>query len=422
VLESVEITVGKTVYTYPEEFFSLSVAGIPAQLAGPFVWIGFSQDVDASKLASMAVSGKIAIALEGSAGKEEADRSERRQKRRELLAYLEAAGAKALLVLMDEEEFQGYSRFAGRSSMAVVNESESGFPMFYVSPQMGEAILRSAKTSESKVRAEMTATGSIPDIDFGRMKWSYEAKVTQSSVYPTNVMGYLEGTDKKDEVIIFTAHYDHEGVNAKGEIFNGADDDGSGTTTILELAEAFVQATEAGYRPRRSLVFMAVSGEEKGLLGSGYYADHPVFPISQTVANLNIDMIGRIDRFYEGREDSANYTYVIGAGRLSTELREINEHMNGEFAHLTLDYKYDDPKDPNRFYERSDHYNFAKKGIPIIFYFTGVHKDYHRPTDTVEKINFDKMARIAKLIFATGWELANRDERIVVDHPTEEGN
>ena len=280
---------------------------------------------------------------------------------------------------------------------------------------MGATLLKSAKTDESRVRALMEETGSLPALDFSRLKWAYQARVTRESVFPSNVLGYLEGTDKKDEVIIFTAHYDHEGINEQGEIFNGADDDGSGTATIIELAEAFALAAEGGYRPRRSLLFMAVSGEEKGLLGSAYYADHPVFSIENTVANLNIDMIGRTDPFYEGREDSANYVYIIGADRLSKDLHEINEQMNTGFAGLTLDYKYNDPRDPNRFYERSDHYNFAQKGIPIIFYFTGVHKDYHRPTDTAEKINYEKMGRIARLIFATGWELANRDERIVVD-------
>ncbi len=261
----------------------------------------------------------------------------------------------------------------------------------------------------------MKNTGTLPTVDLSKAKWSYSADIQQNSVFPSNVLGYLEGTDKKDEVIVFTAHYDHEGVNSRGDIYNGADDDGSGTTTILELAEAFVLAAKAGYRPRRSLLFMAVSGEEKGLLGSGFYADHPVYPIENTVANLNIDMIGRIDPNYEGSKDSANYVYIIGSDRLSTDLHKISEEVNTAYTHIKLDYRYNAADDPNRFYERSDHYNFAKKGVPIIFYFTGVHKDYHKPTDTVEKINFQKMAKIARLIFATGWELANREDRIRVD-------
>jgi Zn-dependent M28 family amino/carboxypeptidase len=161
---------------------------------------------------------------------------------------------------------------------------------------------------------------------------------------------------------------------------------------------------------------MTVSGEEKGLLGSEWYADHPVFPLENTVANLNIDMIGRTD---EAHEDNPNYIYLIGSDRLSTELHRISEEANTTYSGLELDYTYNDPNDPNRFYYRSDHYNFAKNGIPVIFYFSGVHEDYHQPTDTPDKIMYDKMVPIARLVFHTAWDLANREKRIVVDVPQE---
>ncbi len=232
------------------------------------------------------------------------------------------------------------------------------------------------------------------------------------SVSTENVIGFIEGSDKKEEVIIITAHLDHIGVNSDGQINNGADDDGSGTVAILELAQAFARAKKAGKGPRRSIIFMTVTGEEKGLLGSKYFVDNPIFPLSKIVCNLNIDMIGRTDAEHEGKPD---YIYLIGADKLSNKLHEISEKANNEHTMLELDYTFNSPNDPNRFYYRSDHYNFAEKKIPVIFYFRGVHADYHQPSDDIEKIQFDQMEKITRLVFFTAWELANREERIVVD-------
>ena len=226
-----------------------------------------------------------------------------------------------------------------------------------------------------------------------------------------NVLAYIEGTEKPDELIIVTAHYDH--IGAEGDVvFNGADDDGSGTVALMELAQAFKMASEQGNGPKRSILFMPVSGEEKGLLGSEYYSKNPVFPLEQTVANLNVDMIGRLDEAHEG---NPNFVYLIGSDKLSSDLHQISENANETYTKLELDYTFNDENDPNRFYYRSDHYNFAKNGIPVIFYFCGVHEDYHKETDTVDKIDFNKMETITKLIFHTAWDLANRPERIIVD-------
>jgi Zn-dependent M28 family amino/carboxypeptidase len=226
-----------------------------------------------------------------------------------------------------------------------------------------------------------------------------------------NVLGFLEGTDKKDEILVVSAHYDHIGI-IDGEVHNGADDDGSGTVAVLEMAQAFTQAKKDGFNPRRSILFLTVTGEEKGLLGSEYYTDHPVFPLAQTIADLNIDMIGRTDKEHEGKGD---YVYVIGSDKLSSELHAINEAANKKYTNIGLDYRFNDPEDPNRFYYRSDHYNFAKHKIPVAFYFNGVHDDYHGAGDEVDKIEFPKMEKRAQLVFYTAWELANRDKRIVVD-------
>ena len=228
-----------------------------------------------------------------------------------------------------------------------------------------------------------------------------------------NVLGYIEGTDEKlkEELVIVTAHFDHLGKRGD-DIYNGADDNGSGTSTVLEVAEAFMEAKKQGVGPRRSVLAMLVTGEEKGLLGSKFYVEKPVFPLDKTIVNINVDMVGRVDNKYA---DNPNYIYVIGSDRLSTELHEINEKVNEEHTQLTLDYTYNAEDDPNRYYYRSDHYNFAEKGIPAIFYFNGTHADYHRTSDTVEKINFEKMELIGQLVFHTAWQIANQDKTIEVD-------
>ena len=222
-----------------------------------------------------------------------------------------------------------------------------------------------------------------------------------------NVLGFIEGSDLKEELIIITAHYDHLGKH-DSLIFNGADDDASGVAGAMEIAEAFMLAKKDGKGPRRSILIMPVSGEEKGLLGSKYYTDNPVYPLNNTIANLNIDMIGRLDDWHS----TGNYVYLIGSDRLSYDLHNINEEVNTKYTKLDLDYKYNDEEDPNRYYYRSDHYNFAKNNIPVIFYFNGLHDDYHKVTDTIDKIDFKKMEIITRLIFLTAWEIANREERI----------
>jgi hypothetical protein len=227
----------------------------------------------------------------------------------------------------------------------------------------------------------------------------------------SNVAARIDGTDKKDEIIVFSAHYDHLGVH-DGVLYPGADDDGSGTVGIMEIAQAFAIAQKKGKGPRRTLLFLCFSGEEKGLLGSEYYTTHPLLPMENTIVNLNIDMIGRVD---EAHVKNPNYVYIIGDEKLSSELRPISEKANNTYLHMTLDYKYNVENEPNRYYSRSDHYNFAKKGIPVIFYFNGSHKDYHKPSDTFDKINFGKLLNTTKLVYYTAWDLANRDERLKAD-------
>ena len=229
-----------------------------------------------------------------------------------------------------------------------------------------------------------------------------------------NVIAYIEGSEKPNEVLIISAHLDHLGITKKGEVNNGADDDGSGTVGIMEIAEAFKLAVNDGFRPRRSVAFLHVTGEEIGLFGSRYYTDEdPIFPLKNTIANLNIDMIGRVD---EKHETQPNYLYLIGSDRLSTELHNVSDSINKATVNINLSYEFNKKNDPNRFYYRSDHYNFAKHKVPVIFYFNGTHEDYHKPSDTPDKINYDLLETRARLIFYTAWELANRANRVALDN------
>jgi hypothetical protein len=279
----------------------------------------------------------------------------------------------------------------------------------YISTTMATEIIGKKQKKILKSRKRMAKGKGSPvslmatlDLDLEK-----EIKILQSN----NVIGYIEGTDKKDEYLVVSAHFDHLGKRGD-DIYYGADDNGSGSSLLLELAQSFQQAVLEGQRPSRSIVFCWFTGEEKGLLGSKYYAEYPVFPLNSTVVNVNVDMVGRTDDKYN---DKTDYTYIIGSDRLSSDLHKINEMMNQQYTQIVLDYKYNDEADPNQFYYRSDHYNFAKNGVPAIFFFTGTHKDYHRTTDTADKILFDKMVPIGKLIFQTTYEIANRKDRLVVD-------
>lgn len=268
--------------------------------------------------------------------------------------------------------------------------------------------------SESVAKKWLAFEGEFNDIssqNFSNLQLYIDIKTTRETLYGENVLGYIEGTDLKHEIVVITAHYDHLGIH-HDKTYYGADDNGSGTAAILEIAEAFSEACKNGYRPRRSVLIMLFSGEEKGLLGSLYYTNNPIFPLQNLIANLNIDMIGRIDANHAG---NTNYVYLIGSDKLSSDLHKISENANSTYTNLMLDYTYNDPNDLNKFYYRSDHYNFAKNNIPVIFYFSGIHEDYHKPTDIPEKLDYKKIEKITQLVFYTAWDLANREKKPVVE-------
>jgi Zn-dependent M28 family amino/carboxypeptidase len=233
-----------------------------------------------------------------------------------------------------------------------------------------------------------------------------------------NVVGIIEGTDPKlkDTYVAYGAHYDHTGFRETAKpgedmINNGADDDGSGSVAIMAIARAYA----SGPKPKRSILMVWHAGEETGLLGSRYMADHPVVgDIDKIVAQLNMDMVGR-----NQDDDPANtdMIYVVGSDRISTDLHNINEDANNAMKEpLRLDYSMNDPADPESIYTRSDHYSYAAKGVPIIFYFSGLHPDYHRPTDTVDKILFGKIRKVAQLAYTTGWRVATSEKAPAKDN------
>lgn len=275
------------------------------------------------------------------------------------------------------------------------------FPILFVK----QSALESLKKKSNGFLSGKVAKPMKPVFTLNAQLNTQEERLTSS-----NVLAYIEGSDPvlSKEVVVITAHYDHIGVD-HGVVYNGADDDGTGTVALLELAEAFMEAKKNGEGPKRSILIMPVSGEEKGLLGSDYYSSHPIIPLANTVADLNIDMIGRNDI---GHEKDTNYIYIIGSNMLSNDLHDVNEKANEKYTRIKLDYKFNSLSDPNQFYYRSDHYNFAKHSIPVIFYFSGVHEDYHQPTDDVEKIIFPKVEKVARLVFFTAWELSDNPKRI----------
>lgn len=318
-------------------------------------------------------------------------------------------GAKAVLIVVDNvSEDIRVNRHRLETESMKLEMDKTEMPIIYISKEMANDILR--KQDVDKLKDKICSTGK-PINKSAKTKMVIDIKNKVEKITSENVLGYIEGTDLKEQLIIVTSHYDHLGRDGN-KIYYGADDDGSGTVAIIQLAEAFAQAKKEGHGARRSMLFMTVAGEEKGLLGSSYYVQHPEFLLKNTVCDLNIDMIGRQD---EKHKDNPNYVYIIGDDKLSSTLHTISENANNTYSNLELDYTYNDVNDKNRFYYRSDHYNFAKNGIPVIFYFNGVHPDYHRPTDTVDKINFEKMEKITRQVFFTAWDLANRNERIVVD-------
>ncbi|KXX67284.1 M28 family peptidase [Flammeovirga sp. SJP92] len=387
------------------------------------VFIGYGEDNEGvSDYQNIDVKGKGVVFFENTPSKYGASNKMSGLRKKAKIAA-ERGASFAIVISESDEKFNTQSsRYGsyiskGRLTFEKPSEtSDNGFGLILVKPSSFFKMIGVDQKKLEKQIDKAIAKGK-PSATGESYKMEINAKFSTRKMPTENVLGFMEGTDLKDEVLVVTSHYDHVGI-INGEIHNGADDDGSGTTGLLEIINAFSQAKKEGNGPRRSILFMTVTGEEKGLLGSEYYSDHPIFPLEKTIADLNIDMIGRGD---EAHSENPDFVYVIGADMLSSELHELHEQVAKKYVpELDLDYTYNAKDDPNRYYYRSDHYNFAKHGIPVIFYFNGTHEDYHQPTDTVDKITFGPMAKRAKLVFSTAWELANRDKAPIVDQKTEQ--
>ncbi|MCU0469540.1 MAG: M28 family peptidase [Arcicella sp.] len=422
-------------YVYLTDFISNSIAPMPKEQTMDVVFAGYGiEDKSFNDYAKVEVKDKIVVVFEGEpragdgtfliSGTSEMTKWGGSDSWKEKMNLAKSKGAKGMLIITRQsvEDFEkavkqrqtmmkrfGNARLGFRE---ISDPQSSDFAVLTIGQTLGAEILKTNVAEFENLKQKITDTKKAVDNAFGGSSVTLKIERSVEGIETYNVLGYLEGTDKKDEVVIITSHYDHVGVQ-DGKIYNGADDDGSGTVSVLEVAQAFSEAAKKGQKPRRSVLFMTVTGEEKGLLGSEYYVKHPVFPLENTVCDINIDMVGRTDKDHEGKGD---YIYVIGSDKLSSELHATLLEQNQKHGSpIDLDFRYNDPNDPNRFYYRSDHYNFAKNKIPVAFFFNGVHDDYHQPTDDVEKIEFGKMEKRARLVFHLAWEVANREKRLVVD-------
>ena len=418
-------------YTSGKDFYASGSADAKTINADEIIFIGYGIGTDSyDDLKGTDITGKVVLFInDGEPMKDgvskitgTATKSDWSTSRIKRIQFLQSKNP-ALILSVSPNVANNLKRFGGAIGAGRLSIKKDGpaaprtqAVVYNITPGMATQILKPTGKTYEELKKSIDDAGT-PQTQTVKASLATAYDTQTKDVKAVDVLGYLPGTDLKNEVLIFSAHYDHIGLNPNGpdKVNNGADDDGSGTTGILEIARAFMQAKKEGHGPRRSVLFLGNVGEEKGLLGSEYYTDHPVFPLASTITDLNIDMIGRVGFEYIGKPDSANYVYVIGSAMLSKELHQVNEDANNTYTKLDLDYKYDDPNDPNRFYYRSDHYNFAKHGVPIIFYFNGVHADYHQPGDEISKINFPMLAKRAQLVFYTGWDLANRDKRPAVD-------
>ncbi len=416
----VSISTKKSTFGFLTDFYFFPGFGDQEIEASDMLFLGYGiEDSAYNDYAGMDVKDKVIVILNGEPyGSDGNSLLSKKRKpslwttwKRKKAETAREKGVKAVLIIDDSFEKNVLEQTHGilTPTLKLENEpDESRTPIFFISPSMADRVLK--KTGlYNQLKSQIDESGKpVRKKIKNKIKFSIKRQVNKLNA--CNVVGFIEGKSKKEEVVVLTAHFDHLGKH-DGKIFYGADDDASGTTALIAIAKAFAEAKNNGNGPERSILIMPVSGEEKGLLGSSYYVEHPLFPLANTVADLNIDMIGRIDTLHK----DGNYIYLIGSDKLSSDLHRVSEETNRQCCQLDLDYRYDSPKDPNRFYYRSDHYNFAKNRIPVIFYFNGVHADYHQATDTKEKIDFNKMEKITNLVFFTAWELANRPDRIKLD-------
>ncbi len=434
-------------FLYGRDFFANATSG--AAMNAPMVfggngWLVKSKGLEPLK--DLNVRGKIVViyadnAPRGVSFRELFESGRRGEAWADPMTYAKQQGAAGIIAvgtpnIVKNWETLRRQRETGDYRVDKLTKSrEKNLPTVFLSPTAAEKLFSGESFDLKKITEIYNSTEPMPAFEFGAGKTanlSVETKVETADTQ--NVVAVWEGSDPtlKNEYVAIGAHYDHDGVNpyAPGEdkIWNGADDDGSGTVAVLAIAETLAKAA---VRPKRSVLFVWHAGEEKGLWGSEYFNKFPTVDIKNVVAQLNIDMIGRSKKpGYQAPCDvnlrpgqrpcnaelsGENEIYVIGSEMMSSTLGAVTKATNSSYLNLTYNYKYDDPQDPNRFFFRSDHFNYAVNNIPIVFWFDGVHEDYHRPTDNPDKIDYQKMEKVTRTIFLTLWEIAELRQRPAVD-------
>jgi hypothetical protein len=434
---STVVTVGGQTLVYGTDFFANPFAGnIPnAPLVfGGNGWLIKSKGIEPYK--DVDVRGKVVVIYSdnfprGATFQELLASGKQGEAWADPMTYARQNGAVGVIAIATpnvEKNWQAIRPLRERSGYVIdklQEKSNAPLPTVYLSRKAAEALLQSESSDLNKItEAFNTPSAQMPVFNFSAGKTASVAVVTTPEKATTqNVVAIWEGSDPvlKNEYVAIGAHYDHDGTrpNAPGpdKIWNGADDDGSGTVAVLAIGEALAKAPR---RPKRSVLLVWHAGEEKGLWGSEYFNKFPTVDIKQVVAQLNIDMIGRSkkpgDTDKRNAELSAeNEIYVIGSEMMSSTLGAVTKSTNDQYLKMSYNYKYDDPKDKNRFFFRSDHFNYAVNGIPVVFWFDGVHEDYHQPSDTADKIDYAKMEKVTRTIFLTLWEITDLKERPKVD-------
>ena len=431
-----KLDIGGQTLNYGEDYFRLSGSS-DSMISAPLVyggngWFFKTKGIDA--LQNVDAKGKIVVLYNGGAptrafatqppkGIAQADfAGERGKDWIDPLTYAKQKGAVGVIVVASNEAQTDWKRISTppTSPRPFVEKfrTEVSLPTIFVSQKVGDAMFADA------TKAPYRATDLAAPVAFNTSKnVGFSAAIKQERVYTQNVVALWEGSDPtlKNEMVAVGAHYDHVGVNpnAKSDdkIWNGADDDGSGTVSVLAMAEALAKSPQ---KPKRSILLVWHAGEEKGLWGSEYFNKFPTVDIKNVVTQLNIDMIGRSRKAGDTNPKNKDLSgesevFVIGSQMMSSKLGDITKSINDSYLKLGYDYKYDDPKDTNRFFFRSDHFNYAVNGIPIVFWFDGVHEDYHQPGDHADKIDYQKMEKVARTIFLTMWEVADLAQRPAID-------
>jgi len=438
-----KVAVGDETFEFGKDFLARPSA---AKVSGRVVYVGFGyfhKEKNINFFGDVDVEGKIVVYSSGyPIGLSRRDMVGTQGEDWDNAAgYARKHGAKALIMIPGYRQLVAWERSARtnteRGTLTVDrleekkeadDDDNSPLPVITASAQLVSALFNDEKETAADV-FNSSFTGIAPAsfaLSDDRVV-TVEIGTAIAHEKTQNVVGILEGSDSqlKDEYVAIGAHYDHVGTGAPiggDSIYNGADDDGSGTVAMIAIAEALSK----GPRLSRSMLFVWHAGEEKGLLGSKYFTEFPTVPLKSVVTQLNIDMIGRSKTAEDTNPadkdlSTPDEVYVIGSHAMSTTLGELSEEVNKSYNQLKLNYRYDDPTDPNRFFFRSDHYNYAQKGVPIAFFFDGVHQDYHKVSDSVEKIDFEKMSKVARTICATAIELATMPQRPAIDKalPTE---